>query len=352
MSSREDIPQNQMFQFRLTIEEWMATEFERVTIQHENLLDVIDRVRFYGVNGLIQRENKKISPFYFQFIQQEGEDFLLIAFAIPIFQSLDSIALQTGMEYFTAVTRQVLCNKIPVFEAEVNAFTDIKRLRPLRYQKREIIPYEDFTEKIEVQLRMKVKMGLQIIPTALIDEKIMSEQMKHLKELRTAKKALANIKSSLKEYSQQIAKKYRINVEAYLFQTTLESLFEPIFIPIFTLNSSNQAHELFSVLVLTEEIINRIDERQLEILLAHEIIHDLIKGKFSRGALEREIFLILSEDGKRGPENYIERELSKFYDIQEVEEAQGAIRTIIEELLQENYPILNLDDDNPSQKRK
>ena len=343
MSSHEGVPPSQMFQSRLATEEWMAMEFERVTLQYEELLDLIDRIRFFGVNGLIQRENKKISPFFFQLIPQEGEDFLLIAFSIPIFQSLGSLAIQTGMEYFAAVTKRVLSERKPVSEAEVDAFADIKRLPPIHTQKREIIPYEDFTEKIEVQLRMKVRMGIQIIPTASIYEKVKTERMRHLEELRKAKRALANIHSNLKEYSQQISSKYRINIGSYLFQTSLESRFEPIFVPVFTLNSVNQIKEVFSVLVITEEVVNRLEDRQLEILLAHEIIFNQLREKFSRGALEKEILLILSDDGKKDPEYLIEKEMSKFFKLQEVTEAQKTIRAVVEELLQEDYPIIQLD---------
>ncbi|UCG89875.1 MAG: hypothetical protein JSU57_05280 [Candidatus Heimdallarchaeota archaeon] len=341
MSSREDIPPGKMFQFNLVIEEWMANEFERVTIQYEELLDVIDRVRFFGVNGLIQRENKKISPFFFQLISQEGEDFLLIAFSIPIFQSLDSIAFQTGMQYFAAVTKWIMCVNQPILEAEIKAFEDIKRLHPIRRQKQEIIPYKDFTEKIEVQLRMKIRMGLKIIPTASIIEKIKANRMRHLKGFQKAKSALANIHSSLKEYSQLVSK-YRINVNPYLFQLHVESRFEPIFVPVLTMNSINQVKEVFSVLILTEEVINRISDRQLEILLAHEIIFNQLKAKFSRGVLEKEIFQILSEDGKNEPEYLVEKEISKFFNLEEVKEAQGAIRAVVEELFAEGYPIMQL----------
>ncbi|MHA2246853.1 MAG: hypothetical protein ACXADY_18050 [Candidatus Hodarchaeales archaeon] len=343
MSSSDDVPQGKMFRSQLAIEEWMSMEFERVSIQYEDLLDIIDRVRFFGVNGLIQRENKKVSPFYFQLIEQQEEKFLLIAFSIPIFQSLDSIALQTAMQYFAAVTKWIMCEKEQILEAEIKAFEDIKKMSPVHTQKREVIIYEDFTEKIEVQLRMKVRMGFQIIPTASINHKVENERMRHLQEFQKAKRALANIHSNLKEYSQQIVSKYRINVEPHLFQTSLESRFEPIFVPIFELDSANQVKEIFSVLVLTEEVINRINERQLEILLAHEIIYNEFKAKFSRGMLEKEIFLILSEDGKKNPEYLIEKEMSKFFKLNEVKEAQKAIRAVVEELIQEKYPIMKLD---------
>lgn len=342
MSSNQDVPHSQMFQSRLAIEEWMAMEFERVTIQYEELLEFIDQIRFFGVNGLIQRENRKISPFYFQLIPQHGEDFLVIAFSIPIFQSLDLIALQTGMEYFASVTKQILFEKKEIFEAEVQGFEDIKRLHPIHKQKREIVPYKDFTEKIEVQLRMKVRVGLQIIPTSTISEKVKTERMKHLEESRKAKSALANIHSHLKEYS-QIVSKYRIAVKPYLFQTSFESRFDPIHVPIFTLNSINQIKEVFPVLVLTEEVIKRINNLQLEILLAHEIIFNQFRAKFSRGALEREILLILSDDGKKGPEYLVEKELRKFFKSEEVNNTQNSIRTVVEELLQENYPVMPLD---------
>ena len=342
MSSNHGVSHSQIFQSRLAIEEWMAMEFERITIQYEELLDIIDQIRFFGVNGLIQRENRKISPFFFQLIPQQGEDFLLIAFSIPIFQSLDTIALQTGMEYFASVTKQVLCEKKEIFEAEVKAFEEIKRLHPIHKQKREIIPYKDFAEKLEVQLRMKVRVGLQIIPTSTISEKVKTERMKHLKESRKAKNALANIHSHLKEYS-QIVSKYRITVKPFLFQLSLESRFEPIFVPIFTLNSVNQVKEIFSVLVLTEEVINRIDKQRLEILLAHEIIFNQLKAKFSRGVLEREILLILSENGKKEPEYLVEKELSKFFKSEEIRSTQLSIRALVEELLQENYPVMPLD---------
>ncbi len=342
MSSNKGVSHSQMFQSRLAIEEWMTMEFESITIQYEELLELTDQIRFFGVNGLIQRENRKISPFYFQLIPQHGEDFLLIAFSIPIFQSLDSLALQTGMEYFASVTKQILCEKKEIFEAEVQAFEDIKRLHPIYNQKREIVPYKDFAEKLEVQLRMKVRVGLQIIPTSTISEKVKTERMKHLKESRKAKSALANIHSHLKEYS-QIVSKYRITVKPYLFQTSLESRFEPIYVPIFTLNSINQVKDIFSVLVLTEEVINRIDKQQLEILLAHEIIFNQLKAKFSRGVLEREILLILSDNGKKEPEYLVEKELSKFFKSEEVTNVQNFIRTLVEELLQENYPVMSLD---------
>ncbi|MFX1545546.1 MAG: hypothetical protein ACFFCU_04990 [Promethearchaeota archaeon] len=342
MNSPKSVSQGQVFQSRLAIEEWMVMEFERAAIQYEELIDLIDQVRFFGVNGLIQRETRKISPFYFHIIPQHGKDFLLIAFSIPIFQSLDSIALQTGMEYFAALTKEIFCNGKSIFEAEIQAFEAIKRIHPIRNKKREIIPFEDFTEKIEVQLRMKVRMGLQIIPATKINEKVKLERMRQLVEYRKAKSALSNIHSHLQEYS-QIVSNYRITVDPFLFQTSLESRFEPIYLPIFTLNSVNHVKEIFSILVLTEEVINRIDKRQLEILLAHEIIFNQIKAKFSRGIIEKEILLILSEDGKKGPEHFVEKELGKFFKLEEVKEAQIKIQTIVEELVQQDYPIIQLD---------
>ena len=56
MSLPQKIPQSHKFQFRLSTEEWMALEFERVTVQYSSLLDVIEKVRIYGINGLIKRE--------------------------------------------------------------------------------------------------------------------------------------------------------------------------------------------------------------------------------------------------------------------------------------------------------
>ncbi|MHA2328002.1 MAG: hypothetical protein ACXACR_05730, partial [Candidatus Hodarchaeales archaeon] len=147
MSSREKVTESQQFQFRLTIEEWIAQEFERVAIQNEKLLEILDQVRFLGVNGLIQRKNKKVSPFYFHTISEKETVFLLIAFSIPVFQSFDSIAVQTGMEYFSSVLKYVLIEKLAIAEAEVKAFDDIQRINTKYYQKREIIPYKDFTEK-------------------------------------------------------------------------------------------------------------------------------------------------------------------------------------------------------------
>jgi hypothetical protein len=246
------------------------------------------------------------------------------------------------MEYFSAVLKHVLCENKAISEAEINAFNDIKRLHSVLYKQREVIPYEDFTEKIEAQLRMKIRIGVQIIPSTTINAKIKTERKWNLKELRVAKNALVTVQSNLKEYSQKIAKKYRISVESFLFQTSLENRFEPIIIPIFFLNSINQAKESFSVFVITEEVINRVSPRQLEILIAHEIIFDLFKEKFSRGMVEREIFLILSQD-QNDPEQLIEKELTKFFDSEEIKDTQKAIRIVIEELLQENYPIMKLD---------
>ncbi|MHA2073131.1 MAG: hypothetical protein ACW97X_00765 [Candidatus Hodarchaeales archaeon] len=343
MSSQEQIiSKSQEFQFRLTVEEWITGEFEKVTVKYEGLLDCIDHVRFIGIGGLIQRENKKISPFYFQLKPENGEQYLIIAFSIPIFQSLDSTALQTGMEYFASILKYVLCEKKTVIEAELEAFNDIKHLRSILYNKQEIIPYENFTEKIEAQLNMKIRMGMQIIPVSTIKEKFDTGHYWHSKEIRTAKNVLAAVQSNLKEYSQQISKKYHISVQPYLFQTSLENRFEPIIIPVFFLNSINQAKESFSVFVLTVEVINRATQRQLEILLAHEIIFDLFKEKFSRGILEREIFHILSQDTK-DPTDLIEKELSKFFPFKEIKEAQLNIRNIIENMLEEDYPVMKLD---------
>ena len=94
---------------------------------------------------------------------------------------------------------------------------------------------------------------------------------------------------------------------------------------------------------IIKNVPESFDERQLEILLAHEIVFNQLKAKFSRGMLEKEIFLILLEDGKKGPEYLIEKEMSKFFKLQEVQEAQKAIRAVVEELIQENYPIMQLD---------
>ncbi|NHJ02869.1 MAG: hypothetical protein EAX86_12100 [Candidatus Heimdallarchaeota archaeon] len=190
MSSSDKISPGQLFSLRLTIEEWMASEFERVNLQCDDLLDVIDQVRFFGVNGLIQRENKKISPFYFKIFTEDDQTFLIIVFSIPVFQSFDSLALQTGMEYFGAVLRYILCEKKPTLESEILAFAEIKKLPPVRVQNREVIPYEDFTEKLEIQLRMRVRMGLQIIPTSTIEENYQTGRIRYLSELRKCKRAL------------------------------------------------------------------------------------------------------------------------------------------------------------------
>ncbi|MFW9855530.1 MAG: hypothetical protein ACFFFG_10740 [Candidatus Thorarchaeota archaeon] len=343
MSSFESIPPNRQFQFLLTIEEWMGTEFERVAIQHPKLLDIIDQVRFCGVNGLIQQVNRKISPFCFQEITENQIRLLVIAFSIPIFQSLDAITIQTGMEYFSNILKYILCENYTTQEAENAAFDDIKRLHPIRKNNEEIAPYQDFVEKIEGQMRMKVRLGLPIIPISQIEEKVKTERLTFLDEMRKAKRALGNIKSNLREYSKEIATQYRINVAPYLFQTSLENLFQPLYIPIFTLNSTNRANEIFSVLVLTEEVVKRVNSRQLEVLIAYEIIGARMRSKFSRGPLEREIFLIISKDEKSAPEDYIEKELSKFFDLKEIREAQNTIQNIVESLIEESYPLMILE---------
>ncbi|MCK4848605.1 MAG: hypothetical protein KAT16_06255 [Candidatus Heimdallarchaeota archaeon] len=342
MSQPQKIPLTRQFQFRLTIEEWMAIEFERVTLQYSALLDVIENVHFYGINGLIQRENQKISPFYFHLVDEQNEKLLVIVFSIPIFQALDSIALETCIEYFASVVQEIFCEKKPVSEAEISAYGDIKNLPIIRLQDEEIIPFEDFTEKIELQLRMKVRMGLQIFPTSKIQEDISDESMQNLAEIRKAKSALATIQSNLREYSAKISSTYRISVKPYLFRTSLENRFEPTIIPVFILDAVSQIKENFSVLVFSAELIARVDPKHLKILMAHEIIFDLLKGKFSRGLIEREIYQILSV-GQDDPNFLIAKEMTKFFPMEEISEAQKAIREIIEQLIEENYPIFNLD---------
>ncbi len=344
MSLHEEVTPSQQFQFRLTVENWIAKEFERVSIQHEDLIDVLDQAQFFGVNGLIQLESKKVTPFYFQVLSgSEDQDIcLLIAFSVPIFQSLDNLSLQTAMEYFASVLRYTICNHKSVDSAEIEAFSDIKRLHPIRYKEQTIVPYEDFTNKVEIQLRMKVRMGINIIPVTTIIERVKNEKIKHLKELRIAKRALSNIQSNLKEYSNQISKKYSINVEAFLFRTSLQSIFEPETIPIFSLSTINQTKETFSVLIISQEVINHISEKELEILIAHEIIFDLLKGKFSRGPIEREIYMIMSKEGEKDPEFLIEKEMSKFYDLEDINKARNAIQTVIKDLISQNYPIIHL----------
>jgi len=342
MSQPQKIPLTRQFQFRLTIEEWMAIEFERVTLQYSVLLDVIENVHFYGINGLIQRENQKISPFYFYLVDEQNDKFLIIIFSIPIFQALDSIALQTCMEYFASVTQKVFCDKKHVSEAEISAFSDLKNLPIIRSQNTEIIPFEDFTEKIELQLRMKVRLGLQIFPTSKIQEDISNESLQNLAEIRKVKSALVTIQSNLREYSAKISSKYRISVKSYLFRTSLENRFEPTIIPVFILDAVSQIKEDFSVLVFSAELIARVDLKHLKILIAHEIIFNLLKGKFSRGLLEREIYQILS-DGQDDPNFLIAKEMTKFFPMEDISEAQKAIREIIEQLHEEKYPILNLD---------
>ena len=313
MSSHQKIPPTQQFQFRLTIEEWMAIEFERVTLQYSTLLDVIEQVRFHGINGLIQLENQKVSPFYFHLTEEHEEKFLIIIFAIPVFQSLDSSALSTGMEYFSAILKNVFCEDKSVPESEKLAFSDIKNLPLIRSQEQDIIPYEDYTEKIELQLRMKVRTGIQIFPVTKIIEDISTESMQHLAELRKAKAAMVTIQSNLREYSAQITNRYRISVKPYLFRTALENRFEPSFIPVFSLDASSQVKDDFSVLVFTSEVIDRISPDELKILIAHEIIFDLLKDKFSRGIVEREIYQILSNGKDSKPNFFILKELQKFF---------------------------------------
>ncbi|MHA1213862.1 MAG: hypothetical protein ACTSR2_04615 [Candidatus Hodarchaeales archaeon] len=322
----------------------MSAEFERVTIQYENLLDVIDRVRFFGVNGLIRRENRKVSPFCFQLVEQDKEILLVIVFSIPVFQSFNVITTQTCMEYFASILKHTLCDRMSIEEAEIESYKDIQKLHPIHRGKSEIVPYQDLAENIELQLRMKVRMGVQIIPAETIFEDIKNERMKHLAELKTAKKALINVKSSLKEYSHQIANKYRINVVPAIFQASIESKFEPVYIPNFTIISSNQSSILFSIVVITDEVIKRIETKHLEILLAYEIIFDILKSKFSRGIVEREIFQILSENHKNDPEYLIGKELGKFYQVTEIQDARKSIQQVVNDLVDEGYPIIQLEE--------
>lgn len=345
MSSRQKFPMTRQFefQFRLTIEEWMAIEFERVTLQYSSLLDVIDQVQFFGINGLIQLESQKITPFYFHKIPETDKELLVILFSIPIFQSLDSIALHTCMEYFAATIKHIFCNHESVSDSEIKAFDEIKSLPLIRSQNQDILPYEDFTEKIELNMRMKVRAGIQIFPMTKIQEDISKKSLAHLSEYRKAKAALVTNQSNLREYSAKIANKYRISVKPYLFKTALENRFEPTFIPVFTLDSVSQMKEDFSVLVLTSEVINRIDKYDLRILIAHEIIFDLLKDKFSRGLLEREIYQILSNGQKDDPNFLIVKEMTKFFSKEDISKAQNAIKQTVENLLHENYPIMKLD---------
>ncbi len=343
MSSHQKIPPTQQFQFRLTIEEWMSIEFERVTLQYSALLDVVEQVRFYGINGLIQLENQKVSPFYFHIIEENEEKFMIIIFSIPVFQALDSSALSTGMEYFSAILKNIFCENKSVSESEILAFSDIKHLPLIRMQGQDVIPYEDFTEKIEVQLRMKVRTGIQIFPIIKILEDISMESMQHLNELRKAKATLITIQSSLREYSARIANRYRISVKPYLFRTALENRFEPSYIPVFSLDAMSQVKEDFSVLVFTSEVINRTSQNELKIMIAHEIIFDILKEKFSRGLIEREIYQILSNGNQNDPNFFIIKELKKFFTEEEISKAQNAIKQTIGELLEENYPIIRLD---------
>ncbi|PWI48701.1 hypothetical protein CEE45_05685 [Candidatus Heimdallarchaeota archaeon B3_Heim] len=321
----------------------MANEFERVTLQYSALLDVIEQVRFYGINGLIQLENQKISPFYFHLSEEHDEKFLIIIFSIPVFQSLDSNALTTGMEYFSAILKNIFCENKSVSESEIMAFNDIKNLPLIRSQDQDIIPYEDYAEKIELQLRMKVRTGIQIFPVAKLIEDISTKSMQHLKELRKAKAALVTIQSNLREYSARIANKYRISVKPYLFRTALENRFEPSFISVFSLDATSQVKDDFSVLVFTTEVIKRISKNELKILIAYEIIYDLLKDKFSRGLVEREIYQILSNGKKNDPNFFIVNELKKFFTEEEISNAQNAIKQTIEDLLEEKYPIMRLD---------
>jgi hypothetical protein len=314
-----------------------------VTLQYSRLLDVIDQVSFYGINGLVQRENQKISPFYFHLIDEENVNHLVIIFSIPIFQSLDSTALQTCMEYFASVTKSMFCDHQSLPEAELSAFEDIKHLPLIRSQEQDIVPYEDFTEKIELQLRMKVRTGVQIFPTSKIIQDISQESVQHLVEIRKAKSALVSIQSNLREYSAKIAKRYRVSVKPFLFQSALKNRFEPIIIPLFSLDTISQIKEGFSVLVLCAEVINRVELQHLKILMAHTIIFDLQKDKFSRGLLEREIYQILSEGKEDDPSYLILRELTKFFPEEEISKAQKAIKQQIDELLQEKYPVMKLD---------
>ncbi len=343
MSTHQKIPPTQQFQLRLTIEEWMAIEFERVTLQYSNLLDVIEQVRFYGINGLIQLENQKVSPFYFHLTEENEEKFLIIVFSIPVFKALDSSALSTGMEYFSAVLKYIYCEDNSVSESEVLAFNDIKNLPLLRQRDQDIIPYEDFTEKIEVQMRMKVRTGIQIFPVIKVIEDISKESMQYLNELRKAKAALVTIQSNLREFSARISNRYRISVKPYIFRTALENRFEPSYISVFSLDATSQVKDDFSVLVFTTEVINRIDQNELKILIAHEIIFDILKDKFSRGLIEREIYQILSNGNQKDPNYMIIKELNKFFSEEEISNAQNAIKQTIEDLLEENYPIMRLD---------
>ena len=228
-------------------------------------------------------------------------------------------------------------------ESEILAFTEIKNLPLIRSQSQDIIPYEDYTEKIELQLRMKVRSGIQIFPVTKIIEEISAESMQHMEELRKAKAAMVTIQSSLREYSARIANRYRISVKPYLFRTALENRFEPSFIPVFSLEATSQVKENFSVLVITTEVINRINPKELKILIAHEIIFDLLKDKFSRGIIEREIYQILSNGNEKDPNFFIVKELNKFFTEEEISNAQNAIKQTIEDLLEEKYPIMRLD---------
>jgi hypothetical protein len=321
----------------------MRIEFERVTIQQSSLLDIIEKVRFYGINGLIQRENSKISPFFFHLLEEDDEKFLIILFSVPIFQSLDSIAIQTAMEYFSSVLRRIFCDEISVSEAEVLSFKDIKNLPIIRSQGRDLVPYEDFTEKLEMQLRMKVRTGAWIFPINKIKEEISHESMQHISEERKVKAAFVTVQSNLREYSSKIANKYRISVKPYLFETSIENRFEPTIIPVFTLDAVTQVKKDFSVLVFTAEVINLIDPKYLKILIAHEIIFSLMKEKFSRGLLEREIYQILSDGQKDEPTFLIAKEMTKLFTKEEISDAQNAIKQTIEDLLEAKYPIIKLD---------
>ena len=103
-----------------------------------------------------------------------------ISFDEDLLKAVDNYAASAKLTR-SAIVRDSL--KHWLREKEIKAFEDIKQLSPIHNKKRDIIPYEGFTEIIEVQLRMKVRMGFQIIPTASINHKVENERIKHVEKI-------------------------------------------------------------------------------------------------------------------------------------------------------------------------
>ncbi|MFX0209756.1 MAG: hypothetical protein ACFFDT_27490 [Candidatus Hodarchaeota archaeon] len=335
----------------MIIREWLKQELERIMntmpLQSEIIAFIRENVHFITVNGLVARPNQMIGTNWYvvqdlPMSNLESRRVIWIVAAVPLFTYMEARMKDTWsaiLQFLVLVCQSIYNSKIsPNFQtAEKEAFENLKKL--LGSGKIGAEKALKMRVKIENLISMQMTAGMPIEEEPSYIEQIQRSFIipsHNIKE--RANKAFSRACSRMTDYEDaRIAKDIQIRfVPALLLGRSEATQTTSIAATILGLTPSGVLN--FAIMLLSIPLLEAVSDEDIEVIIFHEISHLILKRKYQRGAMEREIGKLLSPKYKEMANRQVER----IYGANKLQNVQKRVEQLIGTLLEQNCPIISL----------